>query len=180
MSRPSSKPRGVPAYLLVMVLALLATFVWGAVYIVRHPDPTGHMRRSPYGNGDPRAEHVIDSIASTIDTDSLYRVYRSMLTAPHPEEVWPLEDCLGRKLMWRYGMYPADRAMQRMRDTLWAGVEAQERAAEARVAPSGMVTSNDSLCAPFGPRGPLIVDGVPLDPSAVDPTRAVPRGSRRP
>lgn len=119
-------------------------------------------------------QRVIDSVASTINTDTLYRAYRSMLVAPHPESVAPLIDCLESKMMWQHGMYPADRAVKRMEDTVWRGVEDQRDAMEARIPSSGYVQSNDALCAPFGKRGRLIVDGVPLDPAPGDSGRVRP------
>lgn len=113
-------------------------------------------------------QRVIDSVASTINTDTLYRAYHSMLVAPHPESVAPLIDCIERRMMWQRGMYPAQRAIQRMKDTVWARVEGQVSAMEARIPASGYLQSNDSLCGPFGRRGPLIIDGVPLDPTPGD------------
>lgn len=112
------------------------------------------------------AEHVIDSVASTIDTDSLYHTYRAMLNAPHPEQLVALTDCIGERLIWRYGMYPADHAIQRMLDTLWNGVEDQARAMRDRWPPYGLAVVTDSTCGPLGPRGPLLVEGVALDPLA--------------
>jgi len=116
----------------------------------------------------PAQSRVIDSVAGTINTDSLYRAYHSMLSDPHPEEVLPLIGCIEQLLMWRHGMYPAERAIARMRDTLWRGADSAANAMLARLPSSGVVDENHSLCGPFGERGPLTVDGFPMDPLASD------------
>jgi len=147
------------------VLVALGCLVVGVVFIARNPDPTHELRSRPPGATDAHSARVIDSVSSTINTDSLYRAYHSMLAAAHPEGLLPLVSCIEAKLMWQHGMYPADQAMRRMRDTLWKGVEQQAQAMDARFPVSGYAESNDALCGPFGRRGQLVADGVPLDPS---------------
>lgn len=148
--------------------ALLLVFVaWSCVGGDKKPpdDDDGFAEMSP------TQQRVIDSVSRTIDTDSLYHVYHSMLSMPHPEAALPLLGCVEELLIWRHGMYPADRAIARMRDTLWRGLDSASDAMLARLPSTGVVGQADSLCGPFGQRGPLIVEGVMLDPLARDSSR---------
>lgn len=61
---------------------------------------------------------VRDSISRTVNTDSLYHLYREMLTAPNPVPIMLLVNCERGRLTWLYGS-PAIAAMTRMGDTLW-------------------------------------------------------------
>lgn len=160
--------RSTRARHVVIGTAFVVCAVAGAAVVVSQRKPARNRAFDSTMRELERPWRVIDSVASTINTDTLYRAYHSMLVAPHPESVAPLIDCMERRMMWQRGMYPAQRAIQRMKDTVWAGVEGQISAMEARIPASGYLQSNDSLCGPFGRRGPLIIDGVPLDPTPGD------------
>lgn len=162
------------------VAVALSTLV--AVAVVLGAWRSSHPRHEPPVRGfalGPEAEHrehVLDSVASTIDTDSLYHMYRSILNGADPVAVHQQVACMGDRIYSRYGALAADRALRRMFDTLWKGVEVQQREIWARV-PSHAVGISDSICGPSGPRGPLVVDGVELEPGALKEAQA-PRAPR--
>lgn len=62
---------------------------------------------------------VRDSISHTVDTDSLYRLYRRMFAAADPVPVMALVGCELGRLSWTYGGLPVGAAVKRMEDTLW-------------------------------------------------------------
>lgn len=77
-----------------------------------------------------RDSAVIDSLAATVRTDSLYRLSRAMLASAAPGVVYAELVCERWRLAWRHGSRPASVAIARMEDTVWRGVDA---AALARV-----------------------------------------------
>lgn len=91
---------------------------------------------------------VIDSLARLVPMDSMYRLYRTMLTAPNPIDYVPSVICLTGDLVWHYGSRPYSTARKRMHDTLWTkGEEAAARAMEDRVPKSGVVTIDNEKCS---------------------------------
>lgn len=66
-----------------------------------------------------RDSFVRDSISRTVNTDSLYRLYRRMLAAADPVPVMAMVGCELGRLSWTYGGLPVDAAVARMEDTLW-------------------------------------------------------------
>lgn len=124
-------------------------------------------------------ERVIDSVAATINTDSLYRTYRAMLVASDPEPLLTRASCIESELRWRFGMFPAQHAIDRMRDTLWQGKAQEQKAMEARFPTSVFITTSDAACGPHGPRGRLFVDGVALEPLRTDTRSRMPRYAPR-
>ena len=69
-----------------------------------------------------RDSTVIDSISRTINTDSLYRLFRAALP---PQPMVPIVralNCESDRLSARYGSIPADAEIERMNDTLWRGI----------------------------------------------------------
>jgi hypothetical protein len=76
---------------------------------------------------------VIDSLGRLVPMDSMYRLYRTMLTAPTPIDYVPTVICLTGQLVWRYGSRPYSVGRKRMNDTLWRKSEqAAARAMEER------------------------------------------------
>jgi len=65
-----------------------------------------------------RDSAVRDSISRAANTDSLYHLYRRMLTAVDPIPIMALVNCETGRLTWEYGGPPALGAMSRMYDTL--------------------------------------------------------------
>jgi hypothetical protein len=106
---------------------------------------------------------VVDSISRTIDTDSLYRIYRGALKADNPEPLFQQAGCEQARLYRRYGSMPARAAVERMEDTLW---KAHERAAVIRMAarlPSTVVLSGRHCERAVGAGAPEYVGDTPLD-----------------
>jgi hypothetical protein len=120
---------------------------------------------------------VIDSLARLVPMDSMYRLYRTMLTAPSPIDYVPSVLCLTDDLVWRYGTRPYSTARKRMNDTLWKkGEEAPARAMEDRVPNSGAITIDTKNCSVLrrSDHAPDSVVGVSLEvqpPRPVPPTR---------
>lgn len=81
-----------------------------------------------------RDSAVIDSLAATVRTDSLYRLSRSLLTSAAPGSVYGELVCERWRLAWRHGSRPASLAIARTEDTVWRGVDAEALAGvEARL-----------------------------------------------
>ena len=121
-----------------------------------------------------RDSAVIDSIARTIDTDSLYRVHRSALTADNPEPVYQQIACEGDRLYIRHGTIAAELAIARMRDTLWKpGEEDEVRRMRARL--PRVVELSTEHCQPYtGPKAPKRIGDTPLNTRAPRPMRPFP------
>ena len=66
---------------------------------------------------------VLDSISRTINTDSLYRLYRRTLYSTTPVPLVFAEMCETERLFDRYGSIPGGQAIRRMQDTLWRPTE---------------------------------------------------------
>ena len=66
---------------------------------------------------------VIDSLSRRVKTDSLYRLYRTMLGAADRPPIMTLVQCEIFRLAYRHGLVPADFAIDRMMDTLWRSGE---------------------------------------------------------
>lgn len=106
---------------------------------------------------------VIDSIARTINTDSLYHLEHSMLLTGDrrlPQEA----ACEEFRLAWRHGGNAALVAMKRMEDTIWRGIEPESvLAMQRRVGPGQFVTMSRHVCGDGGwPHAPETLNGTPL------------------
>jgi hypothetical protein len=109
---------------------------------------------------------VIDSLARLVPMDSMYRLFRTMLTAPSPIDYVPSVLCLTDDLVWRHGSRPYSAARKRMNDTLWKkGEEAAANAMEERVPKSGEITIDTEECGLLrrSDHAPDSVDGVALE-----------------
>lgn len=113
----------------------------------------------------------IDSIARTINTDSLYRIYRAMLQSEDPGALRQPAMCEETRLGARYGTLPAEVATTRMRDTLY-GPNDEPRLTEMRRRLSQerrFVTIVPALCGGLGPRAPQQIGGTYLSATAGPP-----------
>jgi hypothetical protein len=119
---------------------------------------------------------VIDSIARTVDTDSLRQLYRMMLYAEDPMPVLREVLCQRARLAARYGLSPSEIAIRRLRATVWRPEERDAvRAMEDRM-PERAVLSFDPSCSE-GPRAPYTLNGTPLQTLFMRPVP--PRRPRR-
>jgi hypothetical protein len=117
-------PLSIGRYVRAAVLVCLGTAAacWPhrptdpAAYERWHQDSIAYSRRLSQWLRDSM---VVDSLSRAVPTDSLYRLYRAMLFAKAPRPYLEPILCLQTNLNWRYGMQPAARAINRMKDTLW-------------------------------------------------------------
>lgn len=106
---------------------------------------------------------VIDSLARLVNTDSLYRLSRSMVRASNPVPLYQETICEQARIMRRHGVRPALLALKRMEDTLWTkGEKKLYEAMEQRMPVAHNFEIHESVCGPFGQAAPSRVDGVPL------------------
>lgn len=70
-----------------------------------------------------RDSTVIDSIARTISTDSLQKLYRAAKNAPHPFPIFQAMECEQDALHKRYGYTPTMWATQRAESASWTPAE---------------------------------------------------------
>lgn len=90
---------------------------------------------------------VIDSIANTVPTDSIYLLYRSLLRGADPREVFQEIGCLNARYTDRFGSEATLRALGRMHDSLWRGVsEDTVRALNTRMPPMTEVRIGEEEC----------------------------------
>lgn len=115
---------------------------------------------------------VIDSVSRTIKTDTLFGLYRRMISAPTPYPWLQRISCARARLTWKYGALPTERAVQRMRDSLWNGVADSIRARyESTEGHPVSVVIGPETCGSFGPKGPSVVNGVHMSAAGPRPTR---------
>lgn len=120
---------------------------------------------------------VIDSLARLVPMDSMYRLYRTMLTAPSPIDYVPSVICLTGELVWRHGTRPYSAARKRMNDTLWKkGEAAAVRVMEDRTSRYETISIDTEKCGSRrrSDHAPDSVDGVSLEiemPRPVSPKR---------
>jgi len=78
-----------------------------------------------------RDSTVLDSIAHTVPTDSLQKLYRAAKNAPHPWPIFQAIECEQLFLHKRYGLTPMSWAAQRAESASWT--PAERNAAIARL-----------------------------------------------
>ena len=114
---------------------------------------------------------VIDSIARTINLDSLYHLYRSQLRAEDPVPVQRAIDCEMAKQSWLHGSNAAQDAYHRMLDTVYRKTDSADmkrvsgRLRSMSVAEMASLSVGERQCGKFsrwGPQHPDSVDGAPL------------------
>ena len=70
-----------------------------------------------------RADSAVrDSVSRLVNTDSLYRLYRSMLSVKDPHSILQERACERLRLAYRFGVIPVDLAVARMEDTVGKGI----------------------------------------------------------
>lgn len=119
-----------------------------------------------------RDSTVLDSLTRLVRTDSLYRLYRQALE-PNKVDVklvaaiW----CEEARLTIRYRPILSDRAINRLRDTVYRdfGIEDAFRYVASRAPSEGQF--NSSICGEFPDKGPTIVNGTSLEVEPRRPTR---------
>lgn len=82
---------------------------------------------------------LVDSIARTIPTDSLFSLSRQTLFAEDYQAAAQAAACELVRLEFRYGLYPALVAKQRMTDTLWIGIHPDTFATRIARWPAGVL-----------------------------------------
>jgi len=106
---------------------------------------------------------VVDSLSRAVPTDSLYALYRAMLGAKVPRVYLEPILCLQNNLNWQYGMQPAARAIERMKDSLWKADERDAvRAMEARMPNADFITLDNKTCGDRGRRAPDSLSGADI------------------
>ena len=107
---------------------------------------------------------VIDSIARTIDTDSLFRIKRRMANTRSPHvarTLFQAHMCENHRLTRAYGFRPVERATEPGVRPDWSPHD--EAAYEAAPVPAGMYGLSDDECGKAsGPAAPDSVSGVSL------------------
>jgi len=122
---------------------------------------------------------VRDSVARSINTDSLYRLYRASLHADNPIQLTGAAQCETARLMLRYGAVLADAAIRRMQDTLikpgekadWDRLDARLRGMSAQ--DNAKLGVSDRKCGPLGPQVDT-VNGTALEATTTKPVRPKP------
>lgn len=110
-----------------------------------------------------RDSTVIDSIAATVQVDSMYRIYRTMLTATNPSVFESARLCELARLSRLHGEKAANLAVARMEDTVWeAGESARVREMERKL-DAGYIVTIDSSCHWSGPVAPERVGSTQLN-----------------
>jgi len=104
---------------------------------------------------------VIDSLAHLVNTDSLYRLRRRLLTPGDTNQLLHEIMCETMRLSSRYGSRPYELAFDRMEDTVWNDLNWRRRL-EMEGYPGRFVVLSDSGCVVTGPVAPDSIDGVSL------------------
>jgi len=95
-----------------------------------------------------RDSAVVDSLSHRAPTDSLYAAYRFLLVAGDQEEAHRRILRMLSELHGRYGTYPAEIAIDRMKDTLWTPSDMELLMAREELPPGGMVVSEEACRHP--------------------------------
>lgn len=105
-----------------------------------------------------------DSVSRLVSTDSLYRLYRAMLTASDPRDLLQSRACERYRLMTRHGSIPVELAVERMEDTVWRGVAPSVlRKLNQSLGGFTEINLSDEICGVRGPWGARIINGTHMD-----------------
>ena len=118
---------------------------------------------------------MFDSVVRTINTDSVYRLWRWSLTLPNPKVGRQQVECETGRLMHHFGIAATAAALRNMEDTLWRNVDA-EQLSRLRTGLRGIsLPVNPSVCgpdttarAPYWLRNWTVYPLPQLPPSATD------------
>ena len=125
-----------------------------------------------------RDVRVRDSISRSINTDTLYWIYRAMLAKPDPE-LFARAHCVTSGIAYVYGSVPGLAAVKRMTDTVWKPGEAEavrrmENRFENMTVPERMMQSVNPAKCHWGRLSDSLVDGTPVDYIRSRPIRPKP------
>ena len=124
-----------------------------------------------------RDSAVVDSVARTINTDSLFRLTRALLHTTDAVAAQQKIECEKARIASQFGTVPAMRAINRMGDTSWSAAERVR--VNALFAEGGMVFVNRKVCGPFGPSAPEKIGSTPLNTAYDRPIRPTRRKGLR-
>jgi len=118
-----------------------------------------------------RDSTVLDSLTRLVPTNSLFKLYRQAAGQHKVDvklvaEIW----CEELRLTTQHGIIPSDRAINRLRDTVYRelGVTDAFDYVASRAPSEGHFNSGD--CGELPPRGPRVINGTSTD---VEPRRPV-------
>ena len=89
-----------------------------------------------------------DSVVRTINTDSVYKLWRWSLTLPDPKVGQQQVQCEIDQMMFHYGGAASMAALRRMEDTLWRGVDPQQIARLRRGLKGMSLPITRAICGP--------------------------------
>ena len=92
---------------------------------------------------------AFDSVVHLVNTDSAYKLWHAMLTAPDIRAAQLAMQCEYRRLTYQYGA-AADRAINRMSDTLWKHDDPQQVNAMKRRLEGGSPPIGRNTCGTAG------------------------------
>jgi hypothetical protein len=118
-----------------------------------------------------RDSAVVDSVSRTINTDSMYRMYRRMLHDTNPAPIMQEIACEEWRLRRRYRVLPSMAAQRRMMDSVYWPPEADAvRRMNERLQNLGPVTAGPYACGGDVERlVPEVVSGAPMSMSTARP-----------
>ena len=162
---------------------LLLAAVAGVGYLTFQSMPTDDARTNPVPTAEDSAyaaklkkylrdSTVLDSLTKVVQTDSLYRLYRQAILSNKVDvnlvaEVW----CEELRLTTRHGIIPADRAINRLRDTVYRDIEVHDAFDYLASRAPNEGHFNSSYCGELPPPGPRVIDGTSTD---IEPRRPAP------
>jgi hypothetical protein len=136
-------------------------------------DPGWRRESLTYARQLDRWHHdsvVVESLSRPIRTESLLRLYHSLLTEKNPRPFLDSILCAQAHLSWRYGALPAEAAINRVRDTVLKihGANSMNEA-EARMPTSDLISLSNAKCGEPGSKAPDSVDGTSIEIRAPRP-----------
>jgi hypothetical protein len=117
-----------------------------------------------------------DSVVRSINTDSAYRLWQRTLTAPDTKLAQRDVQCEYGRLMARYGIHAAGRAIDKMEDTLWVHADGRLVATMHERLRGASMPIGRGTCGPPTDRAPYwlqnwqVPDLPRLPPSPTDST----------
>lgn len=127
-----------------------------------------------------RDSSVIDSIARTINTDSLRSLYRAVWNLPHAAAAMQELICEQTRLSRRFGAIPAGIAQEKVQRQEWGTDQKQiDRHLDQRMPSSGTIEISNERCHLTGARGPDSLNGTSLNFVSPRPTPPRRPGERK-
>jgi hypothetical protein len=91
---------------------------------------------------------AFDSVVRTINTDSVYKLWRWSLTLAAPKVGQQQVQCEVDQMMFYYGVPASMAALRRMQDTLWRGVDPQQVGRLRRGLEGESLPVTSAICGP--------------------------------